>query len=353
MAKLDKHSIIKRIKQLRIQYAGERGRSKFAQAIDLTPSTYSYYEHNRLAPIETLLKICRLTGYDLQWLLTGEKKSDIIQQKTHLSKISSDLLAKMSDILSEDAGLATTIDNFLELLIKKNQLKKELDIDTVQTSQPTAPVISPVDAAINLTASDSDTNDLTNSNAANLIPILGRTAAGIVHCWPDELLPTGDEAVTELSDLINNHFSSTDRRPHKPIKKTITAGAALPQSNCSGQTEFIQINSPHTETLSAEFIRHEQIKEFFPDCFGLRIDGDSMSPKIEDGDIVLLSPSVPATQGQIAIIKIKKQIGVTCKLVRYEDNSAHLIAINEKYPTKTINQQDILWSLSVLYHVRM
>ncbi len=340
MTKLDKYSIIKRIKQLRIQYSGDRGRSKFAQAIDLTPSTYSYYEHDRLAPIETLLKMCRLTGCDLQWLLTGQKNPDIIHKKTHLSKIPVNLLAKMSSILSEDVGLATTIDNFLELLIKKNQLKRELNIESVTDFTP-------------LDNNNSDLPTISSNDFTNLIPILGRTAAGIVHCWPDELLPTGEEAVTELSDLINAHFyASGNLQQPKSIKKTITADTASSSSDCNKQVEFIQINTS-TEALGTEFIRHEQIKELFPDCFGLRIDGDSMSPKIEDGDIVLLSPSVPATQGQIAIIKIKKQIGVTCKLVRYEDKSAHLIAINEKYPTKTINQQNILWSLGVLYHIRM
>ena len=61
-----------------------------------------------------------------------------------------------------------------------------------------------------------------------------------------------------------------------------------------------------------------------------------MSPRINDGDIVILSPSVPAVQGQIGIARIANQIGVTCKLIRTTENEVHLIPINEKYETKVV-----------------
>jgi SOS-response transcriptional repressor LexA len=76
-----------------------------------------------------------------------------------------------------------------------------------------------------------------------------------------------------------------------------------------------------------------------------------MSPRINDGDIVILSPSVPASQGQIGIVRLKNQIGVTCKLIRMTDKDIHLIPINEKYETKIIPQKELLWALAVLCHV--
>jgi SOS-response transcriptional repressor LexA len=76
-----------------------------------------------------------------------------------------------------------------------------------------------------------------------------------------------------------------------------------------------------------------------------------MSPRIKDGDIVILSPSVPAAQGQVAIARVANQIGVTCKLLRSTDTEVHLIPINERYETKIVPKKDLLWSLAVLCHI--
>jgi SOS-response transcriptional repressor LexA len=76
-----------------------------------------------------------------------------------------------------------------------------------------------------------------------------------------------------------------------------------------------------------------------------------MSPRINDGDIVIVSPSVPAAQGQIAIAHVANQIGVTCKLIRTTDREVHLIPVNERYETKVVNKKDLLWALAVLCHI--
>jgi SOS-response transcriptional repressor LexA len=76
-----------------------------------------------------------------------------------------------------------------------------------------------------------------------------------------------------------------------------------------------------------------------------------MSPRINDGNIVILSPSVPAAQGQLAVARVAKQIGITCKLIRTTESGVHLIPINEKYETKVVPKKDLLWALAVLCHI--
>jgi SOS-response transcriptional repressor LexA len=78
-----------------------------------------------------------------------------------------------------------------------------------------------------------------------------------------------------------------------------------------------------------------------------------MSPRINDGDIVIVSPSVPAAQGQIGIARLAGQIGVTCKLIRTTDTDVHLIPINERYETKVVPKKDLLWALAVLCHISL
>ena len=116
------------------------------------------------------------------------------------------------------------------------------------------------------------------------------------------------------------------------------------------EANLIQVGGQGQEQI-VEFVQCEQIHKLFPDGFALQIDGDSMSPRINDGDIVVLSPSVPAAQGQIGIARIANQIGVTCKLIRTTESGIHLIPINEKYETKVVAKEDLLWALAVLCHI--
>jgi len=78
-----------------------------------------------------------------------------------------------------------------------------------------------------------------------------------------------------------------------------------------------------------------------------------MSPRINDSDIVILSPSVPAAQGQAAVARVANQIGVTCKLIRTTQQGIHLIPINERYETKVVTKNELLWALAVLCHIKV
>jgi phage repressor protein C with HTH and peptisase S24 domain len=68
----------------------------------------------------------------------------------------------------------------------------------------------------------------------------------------------------------------------------------------------------------------------FPDEFALQTDGESMEPKINHGDIVILSPSVPAPKGHPAVVQLHDKIGLTCKIIRTAQKQLRLIPINEK-----------------------
>ena len=75
MEKINEKAIINRIINLRTQHFGVRGKSNFARELGISPSTYNYYEDNRVPPLETLLKMCDVTGVDIYWLLMGQTES--------------------------------------------------------------------------------------------------------------------------------------------------------------------------------------------------------------------------------------------------------------------------------------
>lgn len=312
MKNFDEKAIIERIRLLRSRYAGNRGKSEFARALGISASTYSYYENSRIPSVETLLKICRLTSADLQWLLTG-----CSGEKSSASGPHGTLLQKLDVLLAKNPDLSEPISAFIDLLSEKKGIEKQF------SPQPSRP---------------------------GWIPVLGRTAAGMVHFWDQTMLPQPHQAVTELDELVKRH---TGRDIIGSADATVSVDLqARPLTETVGgfEASVIQVAGGGPQQV-VQFVHSEKIFQLFPDSFALQIDGDSMSPRINDSDIVILSPSVPAAEGQIAVARIANQIGVTCKLIRTTETNVHLIPINERYETKVVAGKDLLWSLAVLCHI--
>jgi transcriptional regulator with XRE-family HTH domain len=71
-ATLNTAAICERLKQVRVQVCGARGQSHFAALLQLSPSTYNYYEKGRVPPVDVLDRAARVTGAPLLWLIRGE-----------------------------------------------------------------------------------------------------------------------------------------------------------------------------------------------------------------------------------------------------------------------------------------
>ena len=333
MEKIDENAIIERIKQLRTQHAGNRGKSRFAQALGISPSTYSYYETNRVPPIDIILNICQITGADLYWLLTGQtRENDTVSNSgVNINSQNTSLLRKIDALLTQNSSLTIPINAFVDLLSAKNTLENQ---------------ITPIQGDPN----HSNENKLAVPDRPGWIPLLGRTAAGMVHFWDQQILPEPKQAVTELDELVKKHTGKSIISSTNGTVSVDLAVQGLIEGVKNAKVNLVQVSGDEQGQI-VEFIQCEDIFKLFPDSFALQIDGDSMAPRINDGDIVILSPSVPAGQGQIAVARVANQIGVTCKLIRTTDDDVHLIPINERYETKVVGKEDLLWALAVLCHI--
>jgi len=328
MENFNEKAIIERVKQLRNQYAGSRGKSKFARALSLTPSTYNPYEEDRVPAVETVLKICAVTGADLNWLLTGEKGG-----KKSISGPNSAVLQKLDGVFTSNPEIIEAVLAFTELLCEKKQIEQKSE----RSRSP-----------VNISAIKPSSARL---NQPDWIPVLGRTAAGMIHFWDQSSAPSSQQAVTELDELVKEHVGKNIMSSAEVTLSVDLQTPSLVDGLKSSEVNFVQVSGQQDKIV--EFVECRQIRKLFPDSFALRIDGDSMSPRINDGDIVILSPSVPAAQGQIGIARIANQIGVTCKLIRSTETAVHLIPINERYETKVVPKDDLLWTLTVLCHIRL
>ena len=73
--------------------------------------------------------------------------------------------------------------------------------------------------------------------------------------------------------------------------------------------------------------------------FGVRITGDSMTPRYADGQIVWVRRQDTLEDGQIGIFALNGEC--FCKMLSLKDNTAQLISINsEKYSPKVVRESD-------------
>ena len=344
--------ICSRIRQLRVEYAGARGKAEFAKDIGISPSTYYYYETSRVPSADVLVRIAELTHADLRWLLTGEEGQSGVPA-------GHPAVARAARLLSDRPEYASALTNFADLLAEIAETLGPADQGQAEGStsrgakgdaqRPPAGSKGKrglVESAEppsggNVGEGDGENGDEKSGERQGAIPILGRSAAGIPHFWRD----AGDgRGVTTLADLVAKMKPRAARRVAQAEAVGELAGDRV-------SVQLVLLDSPEPPG-TAEFVVADHISRAYEDVFGVRIDGDSMAPEIRHGDVVILSLTRPAEQGRSAVVQLKGQIGVTCKLFRAEGDQVHLIPINEIFPPVRYHHDQLDWALKVISRIR-
>jgi len=314
-----------RIAQVRLEVAGPRGKSSFAKALGLSPSTYDYYESTRIPPADVLVRIAEVAGVDVNWLITGRTGGGVPSDHP--------VLQRAAALLADKPDAAAPLAAFVELLAASLQFPDARGERTGPVDEAD-PSLQGDEAGESASAA-AEVDD----PRASWIPILGRSAAGLPQFWSDSDESAG---VTSLDELIERNVGGTVRKVH-------TATAATESERADVQV--IVLNEPDGSGV-VSFVAAAGIKAVYGDAFALQIDGDSMHPDIRHGDLVILSPSVEAADGKAAVVQLDGQIGVTCKLFRREGQAIHLVPINDQLPPQVFSDDQLAWALRVLARVR-
>lgn len=78
-----------------------------------------------------------------------------------------------------------------------------------------------------------------------------------------------------------------------------------------------------------------------PDMLGIQVRGDSMYPKIEDGDIIVVRKQDSVDSGSIAVLLLDGEEGLV-KKVEYGPDWIDLISINPEYKTRRFEKEEVL-----------
>lgn len=345
MAEVQTSQVCARIAQVRNELDGPRGKASFAKRLGLSPSTYDYYESSRIPPASTLVKIAEVAAVDLYWLLTGQTACPSVRPEHPAIRRAAELLgahedasaplAAFLDLLTRSMAFPPKAQDFENAGLEAVSQPPAAPAKSAQASkQPPTPVSRPATAP----------KPQSSETAECYIPVLGRSAAGVPQFWADE---NESQGVTTLMDLLSR------RRGEEGACVSEAQMQVADNTGVVSQQDPVQIISiARRDGEAAEFVNAASLGQRYGECFALRIDGESMSPEIRHGDLVVLSPAQQAVDGRAAVVQLRRQIGVTCKILRRQGQAVHLIPVNEQYAPQAFDSSEVVWSLRVLARIR-
>lgn len=155
------------------------------------------------------------------------------------------------------------------------------------------------------------------------LPVI-HAMAKILNVNPSWLSDQSDnrEAVKPVNS--NAEFLSKNEIRIIPVFETVSAGFGAYASNeiIDYMPLYIESDYEAAETL----------------C--IKVKGDSMYPKIENGDIVQVHKQDSVDNGQIAVVLIDGDEGLVKKIFVYDDY-IELISINPEYPPKRFEKEEM------------
>lgn len=122
-----------------------------------------------------------------------------------------------------------------------------------------------------------------------------------------------------------------------PMNRTLTKSSAVTINVLGRVAAGIPIDAIE-EIIDTEEITEELAKT--GDYFGLKIKGDSMEPRIYDGDVVIVRQQSDAESGDIVVAMVNGDDAVCKRLVKYATSIA-LVSLNSKYEPMMFTNEEI------------
>ena len=134
---------------------------------------------------------------------------------------------------------------------------------------------------------------------------------------------------TSVLHTTPDYLLGIDYEPPKPQGLQIpvlgTVAAGIPISAVEDILDYEEV--PQSWENQGEF-------------FALKIKGDSMEPRMESGDVVIVKQQSDASSGDTVIVLVNGD-DATCKRLQKTDNGIMLVSTNPKYPPMFYSDEDI------------
>ena len=170
------------------------------------------------------------------------------------------------------------------------------------------------------------------ANAAELSRLSGLTQVAIRNYMRGIKVPNA-QALIRLSRALNTTsdylLTGTPYRPDRiPLLSRIPGGAPVAFSDGEYPAGF-----------GEEYVDRGDVTD--PNAFALIVEGDSMAPRINSGDIVIISPNTPVNNRSIAAVAVKND-EQTLKQILFLDNDKVLLRPeNERYDPLVLDRNQV------------
>lgn len=292
-----------RIRELRRRHFGAQGRARFAAALAVSDADVERFERGVIPAGELLVRMCELTGEDLQWLLTGQAaRSTMVIAGARTRH--SDLLARIAETLDRNPATAAPIQAFVELL----------------DAAPGARLATHASAA----SAESESSD------RPLLPILDLCELPDSWNGPDGL-PGGALVPRENEATVRSETRVCICEPD----------ADAPVGNASIVT---------LRDGTRAYLRASDLLVWLPDLVAVAWRDDSMRPMFASGDALLVSPSAPPRVGLPALCR-RRDGAATCRIWLGDSREAVELGRLGDGGRETIPSSELSWAAEVLYRV--
>ena len=177
------------------------------------------------------------------------------------------------------------------------------------------------------------------ANAAELSRMTGLTQVAIRNYMRGIKVPNAQALIKlarSLSTTTDYILSGSPIRPDRiPLLTRIPGGDAVEWSDGDYPAGF-----------GDEFIDRGDVTD--SNAFALIVDGDSMSPRINSGDIVIISPNSPVTNRSIAAVAFGSGERTLKTIIFLGDGKVLLKPENENYEPVLLDQKEIIFTWKVV-----
>lgn len=297
-----------RIRELRRRHFGAQGKERFAARLGVSADEYARYERGAVPPGDVLVRICEVTGEDLQWLLTGvAARGTVVISGTRGRH--QDLLARLARLLDEHPELAAPVEAFVSLLAG-----------------------TPPGRAANVPA-------LPVQSVEYLIPVFEAEELPLA-------LATTPEDAPGPFDLAPYRG---DAEAIERISVTLTEPAMSYAPEAFRKAELLTLRAP--EGRPRRCLHSAEIACCFPNAFGVRLADESMAPMFAADDAVLVAVGVGPKVGQPALCRVADEAGVRCRIWLGDDEGLVRLGRIADGECEQVPRDKLLWSLEVLYRL--
>jgi len=163
------------------------------------------------------------------------------------------------------------------------------------------------------------------ANAAELSRMTGLTQVAIRNYMRGIKVPNAQALVKLSRALVTTTDYLLSGSPLRPDRIPLL-------SKIPGGDPAVWTDGEYPPGFGEEFIDRGEITD--PNSFALIVEGDSMSPRINSGDIVIISPNTPVTNRAIAVVSVNDEERTLKRIIYLDDDEVLLQPENETYDPK-------------------